>query len=99
MHNRLTDHLNARLSGGLGMAVETMPAKNREERYQNPDDLILDLKCLQRGESPMIASQKLETLIALAEGEPDGVRRRAERGTTGELASTSTIETTSSPPS
>ncbi len=67
------DHLNSRLSGGLGMVVETMMAKNREQRYQNPDDLILDLKCLQRDESPMIAGQKLETLVALAEGEPDDV--------------------------
>jgi serine/threonine-protein kinase len=65
------DHLNSRLSGGLGMVVETMMAKNREHRYQTPDDLILDIKCLQRGESPMIAGQKPETLLALAEGEHD----------------------------
>ncbi len=65
------DHLNGQLSGGLGMVVETMMAKNREHRYQTPDDLILDIKCLQRGESPMIAGQKPETLLALAEGEYD----------------------------
>jgi eukaryotic-like serine/threonine-protein kinase len=70
------DHLNSRLSGGLGMVVETMMAKNREHRYQTPDDLILDIKCLQRGESPMIAGQKPETLVALAEGELDAERRR-----------------------
>ena len=71
------DHLNSRLSGGLGMVVETMMAKNREHRYQTPDDLILDIKCLQRGESPMIAGQKPETLLALAEGELDSERRRS----------------------
>jgi serine/threonine-protein kinase len=70
------DHLNARLSGGLGMVVETMMAKNREQRYQTPDDLILDIKCLERGESPMIAGQKPETLLALAEGESDAEHRR-----------------------
>ena len=43
------DHLNTRLSSGLGMVVETMMAKNREHRYQTPDDLILDLKCLHPG--------------------------------------------------
>jgi eukaryotic-like serine/threonine-protein kinase len=69
------DHLNSRLSGGLGMVVETMMAKNREHRYQNPDDLILDIKCLQRGESPMIAGQKPETLLALAEGDFDEQHR------------------------
>jgi eukaryotic-like serine/threonine-protein kinase len=65
------DHLNTNISGGLGMVVETMMAKNREHRYHTPDDLILDLKCLQRDESPMIAGQKPETLQALAEGEFD----------------------------
>ena len=89
------DHLNSRLSGGLGMVVETMMAKNREHRYQTPDDLILDIKCLQRGESPMIAGQKPETLLALAEGELDSERRRG--ASEEDLVSsplTSTIETT-----
>jgi serine/threonine-protein kinase len=65
------DHLNTELSGGLGMVVETMMAKNREHRYHTPEDLILDLKCLQRDESPMIAGQRPETLMALAEGVSD----------------------------
>jgi eukaryotic-like serine/threonine-protein kinase len=69
------DHLNARLSSGLGMVVETMMAKNREHRYHTPDDLILDLKCLMRDESPMIAGQKPEALSALAEGESDSEYR------------------------
>jgi serine/threonine-protein kinase len=63
------DHLNTRLSSGLGEVVETMMAKNRENRYRNPDDLILDLKCLLQGERPMIAYQKAESLAGLAEGE------------------------------
>ncbi len=65
------DHLNTRLSSGLGMVVETMLAKNREHRYSTPDDLILDLKCLIQGESPMIAAQKPESLEALAQGDID----------------------------
>jgi serine/threonine protein kinase len=81
------DHLNSRLSGGLGMVVETMMAKNREHRYQTPDDLILDIKCLQRGESPMIAGQKPETLEALAEGEFDEQHRSASEEELVELAS------------
>jgi serine/threonine-protein kinase len=63
------DHINTNLSSGLGMVVETMMAKNRDNRYRNPDDLILDLKCLLQGDSPMIAGQKPETLSVLAEGE------------------------------
>jgi serine/threonine-protein kinase len=65
------DHINTKLSSGLGMVVETMLAKNREHRYQSPDDLILDLKCLQRGESPMIAEQTTESLAPLAQGESE----------------------------
>jgi serine/threonine protein kinase len=63
------DHINTRLSSGLGMVVETMMAKNRDNRFPNPDDLILDLKCLLQGESPMIAGQKLDSLASLAEGD------------------------------
>ena len=57
-----------------------MMAKNRENRYRNPDDLILDLKCLLQGESPMIAGQK-----------PDSPRRprrgRVDRGRRGRATS------------
>jgi serine/threonine-protein kinase len=63
------DHLNTSLSSGLGEVVETMMAKNRDDRYRNPDDLILDLKCLLQGDRPMIAEQKASTLAALAEGD------------------------------
>ncbi len=65
------DHLNTNLSSGLGEVVETMMAKNREDRYRNPDDLILDLKCLIAGDAPMIASQKAEALATLAQGDSD----------------------------
>jgi serine/threonine-protein kinase len=63
------DHVNTKLSSGLGVVVETMMAKNRDQRYRNPDDLILDLKCLQQGESPMIAGAKTDVLAGLAEGD------------------------------
>jgi eukaryotic-like serine/threonine-protein kinase len=63
------DHVNTRLSSGLGIVVETMMAKNRDQRYRNPDDLLLDLKCLLQGESPMIAGQKTDALEGLAQGE------------------------------
>jgi serine/threonine-protein kinase len=65
------DHLNSALSSGLGVVVETMMAKNREERYKTPDDLILDLKSLAAGDPPMVAQQKSESLAMLAEGEFD----------------------------
>lgn len=80
------DHLNTRLSSGLGMVVETMLAKNREHRYTTPDDLILDLKCLLHDESPMIAGQKPESLEALAEGEADAYVQAASEEEMIEMA-------------
>ena len=68
-HLEPVDHVNTRLSSGVGVVVETMMARNRDNRYRNPDDLILDLKCLLQGESPMIAGGKADSLAGLAEGD------------------------------
>jgi serine/threonine-protein kinase len=69
------DHLNTKLSGGLGEVVEFMMAKKRRRRYQTPEDLILDLECLQNGQPPRLARQRIQPtmLEELAEGkaEPD----------------------------
>ena len=77
------DHINTSLSSGLGEVVETMMAKNRENRYRNPDDLILDLKCLLGGERPLLAEQKASTLAKLDQGET----RQGEGGEGGGGAS------------
>jgi serine/threonine-protein kinase len=67
------DHLRAELSSGLGEVVEVMMAKDRKQRYRNPDDLIVDLECLLNGEPPKLARQRIEaaTLQELSEGEAD----------------------------
>ncbi|MEW4571054.1 serine/threonine-protein kinase [Tautonia sp. JC769] len=65
------DHLNTRLSSGLGEVVETMMARNRENRYRDPGDVIIDLKALIEGKRPVIAEQKADTLAKLAEGDAD----------------------------
>jgi eukaryotic-like serine/threonine-protein kinase len=73
LHRELTppDHLNQTLSAGLGEVVEFAMAKNRRDRYRNPDDLILDLECLLNGEPPKLARQHIaaSTLQQLAAGE------------------------------
>jgi serine/threonine-protein kinase len=65
------DHINTKLSSGLGEVVEVMMAKDRNERYRHPDDLIIDLECLLSGDPPRLARQRIEatTLAALAHGE------------------------------
>jgi serine/threonine-protein kinase len=68
------------------VVVETMMAKNRENRYRNPDDLILDLKCLLQGESPMIAGAKPDDLATLSEGDSEIMNRAATEAQLVELA-------------
>jgi serine/threonine-protein kinase len=50
-----------------------MMAKDREQRYRTPEELILDLECLLRGEPPKLARQRIEaaTLQRLAEGDAE----------------------------
>ena len=63
------DHINTSLSSGFGEVVETMMSKDRETRYATPDDLLLDLECLIRGQAPRIASNRGADLSALADGD------------------------------
>jgi eukaryotic-like serine/threonine-protein kinase len=76
------DHINQKLSAGLGEVVEFMMAKKRGERYQMPANLITDLECLLNGEPPKLARQRLEaaTLKRLAEGEVDEDEEEAKSG-------------------
>jgi serine/threonine protein kinase len=65
------DHLNPKLSSGVGEVIEIMMAKNRKSRYQHPEDLVIDLECLLRNEAPKLARQKIKAsdLQSLEEGE------------------------------
>jgi serine/threonine protein kinase len=67
------DHLNQKLSSGLGEVVEYLMAKERRRRYQKADDLIIDLECLLSGEAPKLVRKKMQasTLAALSEGEAE----------------------------
>jgi serine/threonine-protein kinase len=67
------DHLNTKLSAGLGEVVEFMMARDRKQRYRTPADLVLDLECLLAGDPPRLARQRIEaaTLKGLASGEVD----------------------------
>jgi serine/threonine-protein kinase len=67
------DHINQRLSSGLGEVVELLMAKKREDRYRSAADLIVDLECLLNGEAPKLARKKIEVgaLRALEEGEEE----------------------------
>jgi hypothetical protein len=54
----------------LAEVIDMMLAKEREQRYQTPADLVLDLECLLRGEPPRLARQRSQfsALEGLAHG-------------------------------
>ena len=65
------DHVNTRLTSGLGEVVETMMARDRRARYATPQDLIIDLENLLEDKPPVIAREKIgaATMANLTEGD------------------------------
>jgi serine/threonine protein kinase len=63
------ESLNADLTSGLSAIVRKLMARNREDRYRNPDDLIFDLARMLRGARPAIAEFPPEAFAPLAVGE------------------------------
>jgi serine/threonine-protein kinase len=65
------DHLNTSLSAGVGEVIEFMMAKDRDQRYPAPGDVIIDLECILAGQPPKLARQRIEaaSLAGLARGE------------------------------
>ena len=49
------DHVNTALSSGVGEIIEVAMAKKREERYNSMEEMLADLRAVQRGQSPVHA--------------------------------------------
>jgi serine/threonine protein kinase len=70
------DHINTSLSAGVSEVIEIMMAKHREDRYNNVEELLMDLEALRQGHPPLQAHKRfdVEMLEKLEEGdtiEPD----------------------------
>jgi serine/threonine-protein kinase len=65
------DHINTSLSAGISEVIEIMMAKNREDRYKNVEELLLDLEALQNGQPPLRAHKRFDVsmLAQLEKGE------------------------------
>ena len=65
------DHINTSLSAGISEVIEIMMAKKKEDRYNNVEDLLVDLQALQQGQAPVLAHQKFDVsaLEMLEDGE------------------------------
>lgn len=66
------DHINHKLSAGVGEIIEVMMAKNPDDRYPSTSELISDLESVAAGEPPLQARTKydhalLETLATSGE--------------------------------
>lgn len=64
------DHINTSLSAGISEVIEVMMAKNKEDRYKNMEELLIDLQAVRDGSPPVIARQRfnMEALEKLENG-------------------------------
>ena len=74
------DHINTSLSAGISEVVEIMMAKRREDRYQNVQELLLDLEALRNGQPPLRAHKRFDVsmLEQLERGEMVEVAEEAD---------------------
>ncbi len=54
------DHLNVALGAGISEVIEYSMAKRRDERYQNADQMVEDLRLVASGEPPRYARQAVD---------------------------------------
>jgi serine/threonine-protein kinase len=54
------DHINTTLSAGVSEVIEIMMAKRREDRYNNVEELLLDLEALRQGHPPIQARKRFD---------------------------------------
>jgi serine/threonine protein kinase len=75
------DHINTRLSSGVGEIIEVMMAKDRMRRYANATDLLEDLEAVARGEPPVHAHEKCDEAVlkGLLTGRPEDPPNRRSR--------------------
>ena len=68
------DHINTKLSMGLGEVVECMMAKDRNLRYSSTTELLEDLGAIAAGEPPLQARRQIsaDVLTGLAKGNRSG---------------------------
>jgi serine/threonine-protein kinase len=64
------DHINTSLSGGASEVIEVMMAKNRDDRYGNIDELLVDLRAVRAGQAPVLAHKRID--VSMFEQLEDG---------------------------
>lgn len=54
------DHINTSLSAGVSEVIEIMMAKRKEDRYNNVEELLIDLDALRNGRPPLQAHKRFD---------------------------------------
>ena len=54
------DHINTSLSGGISEVIEIMMAKRKEARYNNTEELLVDLEAIRNGQPPLRARKRFD---------------------------------------
>ena len=57
------DHINTTLSAGVSEVIEIMMAKRREDRYNNIEELLVDLEALRDGHPPLQAHKRFDVSV------------------------------------
>jgi serine/threonine-protein kinase len=65
------DHINTRLTAGVGEIIEVMMKKRKQDRYASTTDLLTDLEAVAEGRPPMQARKRIDAglLADLAKSE------------------------------
>ena len=54
------DHINTSLSAGVSEVIEIMMAKRKKDRYNDVEELLIDLEAVKNGQSPMRAHKRFD---------------------------------------
>jgi len=52
------DHINTSLSAGISEVIEIMMAKRKKDRYNDVEELLIDLEAVKNGQSPLRAHKR-----------------------------------------
>jgi serine/threonine protein kinase len=57
------DHINTSLSAGISEVIEVMMAKRKEDRYNNVEELLVDLEAVRNGLPPVRAHKRFDVTV------------------------------------
>lgn len=67
------DHINTSLSAGVSEVIEIMMAKRRHDRYDNVEELLMDLEALRNGQPPLRAHKRFDVSVLEQLGDGEAV--------------------------